>query len=560
MSHANHENQRAQLLSLLWSLKRAVDSAPQGSVPGVHYVHFNALRNDESYRADLLGKAGQSEDEEIRALAREILAIEGSSGVAEGESAPREPAVSQVQGASGPSPSALAGKTDRIQPPAARRLSGTTTVAFALAAIGLVAAGYLATETRLLEKMSRVDVAGSIGQDTVWRSGSTYHLNGLVFVEGNATLSIEPGTRIVGQPGAALIVTRDAKLHARGSADEPIVFTSAKPEGQRARGDWGGVVLLGNAPVNTPISHIEGVDHKDPRGAFGGTDEAGSCGMLQYVRIEFAGFELSKDNELNGLTLGGCGTGTILRYVQVHMGEDDGIEIFGGGANLSNLVISRSGDDGLDWDRGWTGAAQFVVIQQDESKGDSGIEADNQKSKQDATPRSAPILSNVTIVGGGNPDVGQRGLVLRHGTAADLRNMLIAGFSLDAIDVRDASTVAQAKAGTLHGEALVFAEPAKGRVFEKEEGKDDDDGGFDEEAFFVTPKTRSVFIGERVLPQAAHSLTEPDFVPAWNESLMRVSAPIPQGEFWDEAANFVGAIRPGSRTTWLDGWTAFPSN
>jgi hypothetical protein len=76
----------------------------------------------------------------------------------------------------------------------------------------------------------------------------------------------------------------------------------------------------------------------------------------------------------------------------------------------------------------------------------------------------------------------------------------------------------------------------------------------------VTPKTRSVFIGERVLPQAAHSLTEPDFVPAWNESLMRVSAPIPQGEFWDEAANFVGAIRPGSRTTWLDGWTAFPSN
>lgn len=553
MAVTSPDHQRAHLLSLLWSLKRAIDRAPHGSIPGVSYIHFNALRNDDVYRADVLEKAMLSQVEEIRTIAEEIRTIEAEADQAAAAPAHEPADVNPFAHAEiPPPPQAVA------EPRARRGISGLTTIAFALALTGLVVGGYWASESRLMDHMSQLQVSGSLTEDKVWHAGKTYHLDGLVFVEGNATLTIEPGVRILGEPGSALIVTRDARINARGTVDEPIVFTSAKPEGERARGDWGGVVLLGNAPVNTPVAHIEGVDEDDPRGAFGGSDASESCGILQYVRIEFAGHEISKDNELNGLTLGGCGSGTILRYVQVHMGLDDGVELFGGSANLSHVVISRAGDDGLDWDRGWKGNGQFIVIQQDDRDGDNGIEADNLKSNPNAEPRSAPTISNLTIVNGGDPVVAQRGMTLRRGTGADLRNVLLAGFSADAIDVRDVATVEQTVAGTLRTEAVVFTEPAGAGLFESETGEADDDGGFDEAAFFQNASTSSVFIQERVLPRAAHDRTAPDFTPSYNEALMRINAPIPQGEFWDEAANYVGAIRPGSRSTWLDRWTSFP--
>ncbi len=521
--------------------------APHGSVPGVSYVHFNALRNDEAYRADVLEKALQSSQEEILRLAEEIRALEAGpvGGVKRG------PDRSEARGRLADTAGAR---------PVGRRQSGATTAAIVLAALGVVGGAYLANETGLLDRLALVDVEGSLMQDTLWRANKVYRLNGLVFVEGKAILSIEPGTRILGNPGSALIVTRDANIQARGTAEQPIVFTSVAPVGDRARGDWGGLVLLGNAPVNTSAAHVEGIDREDSRGAYGGRDESDGCGILQYVRIEFAGYEISKDNELNGLTLGGCGSGTILRFVQVHMGLDDGIELFGGTANLSNIVITRAADDGLDWDRGWTGSGQFIVIAQDAAKGDSGIEADNLKDDPNATPRSAPTLSNVTILGGGNPAVAQRGITLRRGTGADLRNTLIAGFSLDAIDVRDRATVEQIETGALKADALVFSDAVGGRIFESEEGTGDDDGGFDEAGFFQGAKVRSAVVPSALIPASAYSPTAPDFTPDYNESLTSLVAPIPQGEFWDEAANFVGAIRPGSRTDWLDGWTAFPEH
>ncbi len=561
MSVSAVDSQRARLLSLLWNLKRAVDTAPNGSLPGVNYVHFTALRKDEAYRADLLEKALQSGDDRIRALAQEIHSVQLEAGP--GADAARSSDLGTGPAAGGRFAPGQIGNADplpHVEPRRTRRQAGAV-VGVVLAGIGLAAAGYLATDTGLLEQLTRVDVEGSLTQDALWRSGRTYRLKGLVFVEGTATLTIEGGTRIVGEPGSALIVTRDARIHARGSVEQPIVFTSAKPAGERARGDWGGLVLLGNAPVNTPLAHVEGIAPQDLRGAYGGANDVDSCGVLQYVRIEFAGHEISKDNELNGLTLGGCGSGTILRFVQVHMGLDDGVEFFGGSANLSHVVISRAADDGLDWDRGWTGSGQFIVIQQDAHAGDNGIEADNLKADHHASPRSAPTLSNLTIVGGANPELAQRGMTLRRGTAADLRNILIAGFSVGAIDIRDPATAEQIATGALRADALVFTEAVNGRVFERETGEEDDDGAFDEEAFFLQgDRIQSVYMPERLFSYGVHSLTEPDFTPGYNESLLAVNAPIPQGEFWDEAANFVGAIRPGSRTTWLEGWTAFPKD
>ena len=169
-----------------------------------------------------------------------------------------------------------------------------------------------------IEESGAVLVRGPIVETTTWKTGRTYRLDGLVFVEAGARLLVEPGVTVLGGPGAALIVTRDASIHARGTEDEPIVFTSARPEGSRASGDWGGVVLLGNAPLNRERANVEGIPRNDGRGIFGGKDRRSNCGVLEYVRIEFAGYPIGADNELNGLTLGGCGSETLVRHVQTN--------------------------------------------------------------------------------------------------------------------------------------------------------------------------------------------------------------------------------------------------
>jgi len=550
------DSKNARFVSLLWTLKRAVDQAPPGSVPGVHYVHFHALRKDADYRDDLLGKMLESSDSGLRSLAEEVVAFSAHIHQRDSDSSPLDPdAVPLTR----PVSATAVGSPPLDRGPAAGK-GGVKALLLMLILVSLGVGIYVASATGLLQRMIQVRVEGSLAQDTHWHSGSTYRLSGLVFVEGNTVLTIEPGVRVIGEPGSALIVTRDARINAHGSAQDPIVFTSASPVGERHRGDWGGVVLLGNAPVNIPIAHIEGIDAGDPRGFFGGQADSDSCGILQYVRIEYAGYEISKDNELNGLTLGGCGKGTILRFVQVHQGLDDGIELFGGSANLSHVVISGAADDGLDWDRGWTGFGQFIVIQQDSNAGDTAIEADNLDSDHDAIPRSAPTLSNVTIIGGRNPAVGQRGMVLRRGTAGMLQNVLITDFSLEAIDIRDRSTVEQIEQGALRLEGLVFAGGLKDRLFEVEEGDGDDDGGFDEASLLPVDVGHEAIIPKRLLTHAGPVWTAVDFVPEYDERLVRLAIQPPQGEFWDEAASFIGAIRPGARTSWLEGWTDFAEN
>ena len=193
------------------------------------------------------------------------------------------------------------------------------------------------------------------------------------FITNGATLTVEAGTTILGGEGSALVATQDGKLVTNGTVEAPVVFTSinAVSPNPRSAGDWGGVVLLGNAPINVVggTNLIEGIDVSNPdvpdNGSRYGGDEADyDCGSLSYTRVEFAGFELTEGNELNGLTLGGCGTATTLNYVQVHEGLDDGIEIFGGAPNLKHIVLSHIEDDSLDWDQGFQGKIQFMLVQQ----------------------------------------------------------------------------------------------------------------------------------------------------------------------------------------------------
>ena len=152
---------------------------------------------------------------------------------------------------------------------------------------------------------------------------TAYVLTGLFYVDSTFTLTIQPGTVVFGDTGAALVIARGAKIFAMGSASSPIVFTSNKPVGQRHSGDWGGILILGNAPSNKVNPLIEG---GIIGGSYGGNDASDNSGIFRYVRIEFGGYRFQLNNEVNGLTMGGVGTGTEVHHVQVSYADDDSFE------------------------------------------------------------------------------------------------------------------------------------------------------------------------------------------------------------------------------------------
>lgn len=403
-------------------------------------------------------------------------------------------------------------------------------------------------------------VSGDISVDTTWTSGTTYVLDDLSYVIDGATLTIEPGTIIQGGGiGSALIVTRGSRLVAEGTAAAPIVFTSNIEEGLRAPGDWGGVALLGGAPTNVDGPQLEGIEALGGRGAYGGTDPAHDCGSLRYVRIEFAGFEFSTDNELNGLTLAGCGTSTSIDYVQVHRGSDDGIEVFGGTVDLRHILLTDIQDDSLDWDLGWTGRAQFLVVRHDAAASDAAFEADNGNPSTDVTPRSEPTIYNATLIGSAGS--GSPGVVLRRGTWGGIYNTIVSGFPVSGVDIRDALSVA----GTAEEpprlsvmNSIFFQNGADGTEHADADGTgdDDDDAGFDEDAFLRREGFANRFDVDPGLPDV-QSETAPSFVPAAGSAAASGGATPPDG--LDTSATFVGAFEPGG-ADWTSGWAAYPSN
>lgn len=408
--------------------------------------------------------------------------------------------------------------------------------------------------------------SATVTASTRWSADFIHELAQPIYVSPGVRLVIEAGAVVRGRPGSALIVRAGAELEAVGTAQRPIVFTSARPVGQRSAGDWGGVALLGNAPVNVGQGRLEGVPPVDQRTRYGGADPSHPCGVLRYVRIEFAGYRLYTNNELNALTLAGCGDGTIVEYVQTHRGLDDGVEVFGGTVGLSHVVVSQPGDDGFDWAQGWRGVVQFLIVQMGRADGDSAIEADNEELMFDAQPRSSPQLYNVTLVGGGRSSmVGQRGMVLRRGTAGALTNTLILGFSTEAIDIRDVATRdclrGEASCGSdrlqLRGLWLFDVGPDGTTYFSSEA---DDDGALDERSELVrTDNLVRIGVDPQLL--SPYDPLRPGFQPTAGSPIATSSISVmpPQAEMIDETARFVGALRPGV-AAWTDGWTAFPEN
>lgn len=244
-----------------------------------------------------------------------------------------------------------------------------------------------------------------IDANVTWTKDKRYLLSGNRFVKNGAKLTIEAGTIIYGDKATkgALIIESGSQLIAAGTAAAPIVFTSSAPRASRNYGDWGGLVLLGNGIHNqTGRLNIEGITAGD-LGKYGGTNNADNSGTITYVRVEFAGIALSTDNELNGITLGGVGSGTTFNHVQVSYSGDDAFEWFGGAVNADHLIAYRTFDDDFDTDLGYVGRVQFAAAFRDPNEADKSgsniFESDNDGSGTGNTPLTAPYFANVTAFG-----------------------------------------------------------------------------------------------------------------------------------------------------------------
>lgn len=248
---------------------------------------------------------------------------------------------------------------------------------------------------------------------TTWSSHREYLLDGLVFVNDGQILTIEAGTVIramtgQGEDASALIVARGGMIIAEGTADKPIVFTCENDDLEGsvpllAKGLWGGLIVLGNARLNNQFgeAHVEGIPFSEPRGVFGGGDDEDNSGILKFVSIRHCGTDIGEGNEINGLTLGGVGNGTVLEYIEITSASDDGVEFFGGTANLRYASIAFCGDDAVDYDLGYRGKIQFALIIQDPAHGDLCIEAGGGTDPETGQPFSIPQISNLTCIGRG---------------------------------------------------------------------------------------------------------------------------------------------------------------
>jgi hypothetical protein len=320
-----------------------------------------------------------------------------------------------------------------------------------------------------------VNVTTDITTNTTWKASQTYRLSGLIYVRNNVTLTIEAGTVIKGvstSAGTALIITKGSKISAIGTALKPIVFTSDKTSGNRQPGDWGGIVLLGKAGfnLNGGVNTIEGITASVNTEYGGGTSPSNNdnSGTLKYVRIEYAGFVFSPNNELNGLTFGAVGNGTTIDYVQVSSAYDDSFEWFGGSVNCKHLVAFKGLDDDFDTDNGYKGAVQFALAIKDPSFADNpavstseGFESDNNPTgalSPDGYDTTSAIFSNCTLIGpakraslfGVSVASGHaKPLRLRRVTQLKIYNSIFMDFKNNYLFVDGSTTVANVTNGTL---------------------------------------------------------------------------------------------------------------
>lgn len=439
-----------------------------------------------------------------------------------------------------------------------------------------------------------ITLTGRITADTILRKANKYILKGLVYMAGNKTMTIEAGTTIEGSYSgsdvAALIITRGSKIVAQGTANEPVVFTSNSPNKQS--GDWGGLVICGKANINGAytgtgggqgVFEVEGgVNNAFGDGlAGGGTsfDDNDSSGVLSYVRIEYAGYAFQPDKEINSLTLAAVGRKTVIDHVQVTYAKDDAFEWFGGTVNAKYLIAWKTQDDDFDTDYGYTGKVQFGLVVRDsliaDQSGSEAFESDNNPSGTVATPKTAPIFSNITAIGpkatltniGNSNYVG--GAHIRRNSALSIYNSVLLGWPIrqggifidnqtgEAVDKNIADSSLRIRYTTLAGNSADL-------TYRGGTGTTWDVAAL--RTWFLNP-----YFGNTVLTNTSDAkLIQPFNYSAIDPTPFAGSngyQPIyGGGSFTDTklidpfftVVNFRGAIAPaGVESTWWKGWTAF---
>lgn len=431
------------------------------------------------------------------------------------------------------------------------------------------------------------------------RAAFEYLLKGTVFVGDDSSetiLQIEPGTVIKGdfETTGTLVIRRGSKIVADGTEASPILFTSEKAPGQRATGDWGGIVINGRAPVNcnAGVQIAEGTTDasgscqgigEGASGLYGGADDSDDSGVLRYVRVEYAGKKISDattgaENELNGIAFQGVGRSTVVDFVHVHRGQDDGIEFFGGTVDAKHLIITCADDDSLDWVGGYRGRIQYAVVQQCDGRGDNGIEADNRSNNASGSgnnllPRSRPMLANLTMIGLNSADAAHStfGALLRQGTHATIANSVFMGFNKDCLDIDQTATFTEAATVDANGDpvptgALSFAGTilSCSSPFEEEAG----------DLYPVGELFAAAGAGNTTVPLSTQIVVSPytqvdaggntpRFAPAGGSPLLGGAQTFVDvyeadaGAFFDDVA-YRGAVDPAD--DWTRGWARFEEN
>jgi hypothetical protein len=313
---------------------------------------------------------------------------------------------------------------------------------------------------------NEVVVTENVTANTTWTADKIWILGSRIAVTSDVTLTIEPGTIIKGQAGTganatALIIARGAKINAVGTAAAPIIFTSIADEiqpGQIASpnldptlsGLWGGLMIMGNAPISADAAsvQIEGIPASDPNGLYGGSDAADNSGVVKFISIRHGGANIGEGNEINGLTLGGVGNGTVIENVEVVANQDDGIEFFGGTVNVTNALVWNAGDDAIDTDQAWAGTLNnFIVVCGNQT--DHALEIDG----PEGSLLAGHTLTNGTVKGNDASELGD----FRSSARGDFNNIYFFGFPDPATDGRGDFSLSSGTDATFAAGDLTFS-------------------------------------------------------------------------------------------------------
>ena len=413
-------------------------------------------------------------------------------------------------------------------------------------------------------------IEGDINSDLTLTASKKYLLRGFVNVNAPASITIPAGTIIYGEKESkgSLIINRGAKIFAEGTKEKPIVFTSQMMPGQRGAGDWGGIIIVGNATLNVPggTATIEGGTGTVMGGGTSPNDDE-SSGIIKYIRIEFPGIAFLPDNEINGLTMGGVGRNTVIDYVQVSYSGDDSFEWFGGTVNAKHLISYYPVDDNFDTDFGFTGKVQFAMSfanpNMADISGSNGFESDNDGSGTLNSPRTQPLFSNVTVVGplvtpdftGFNSNY-KRAAHLRRSTLTSIYNSIIMGYPTG-LYIQSQNSANDAIAGNLQIQNTIIAGSQSGKLLTT------DVSGFDIASWFNNSNNnnRTFATSAEVGLTDPFKLDSPDATPQ-SGSVALVGASFTNSRLLDPfftPTTFVGALDANER--WDLGWANYdPQN